>query len=475
MKGFNKWLCAFFLIVVPLISQAADLVLTEYYHAGLDLYVATASPGEQAVLDQGTVVPGWARTGAQMLVYSVQVDGSVPVCQFFGNQGTVGRFRSYLYTSDPQECQRLKSDLGWIDGGVPFYALVPVNGACFVDLKPVYRGYNNTDGRQDNYRFLSGGAGRDIFSYLAKERGWVLEKKVFCSAYATDSGTLGLGIDLQPGEVRIANTLQVLRFRIDDKGNVGPVWNGGPTAPPVSLASVKEACYWSNRAGWATGQATCQPLDAMGQVLITGTPNNDRDGTWALNYDSAPPAWFSFGKVTKTEGDCITLETRWKICGKDVSVNLTNFTIQYGGYQPSQMKLEDANTLTLHFNLDGRFAGFINIEKGTPAEVDLELITSVRYLSDTVGWDGADDTRPGLSGVISQDESGYIARFTGHTFDSEIGNLALYMRKADGTDVRFWFGAGFCDKTGEIKTTWDCGNITPQKLNGNFANLLFRR
>ena len=46
----------------------------EYYNASLDHYFITAFPEEAAMLDAGTVVKGWARTGVTFNVWRDAAD-----------------------------------------------------------------------------------------------------------------------------------------------------------------------------------------------------------------------------------------------------------------------------------------------------------------------------------------------------------------------------------------------------------------
>ena len=74
--------------------------VVEFYNASLNHYFVTAFPEEVAMLDAGTTVKGWVRTGVSWNAWRDPGDASkaAPVCRFFGTPG-VGP-NSHFYTAD---------------------------------------------------------------------------------------------------------------------------------------------------------------------------------------------------------------------------------------------------------------------------------------------------------------------------------------------------------------------------------------
>jgi hypothetical protein len=60
--------------------------VVEFYNASLNHYFVTAFPEEAAMLDTGTVVKGWARTGVTFNAWreTGEDPSAVAVCRFFG-------------------------------------------------------------------------------------------------------------------------------------------------------------------------------------------------------------------------------------------------------------------------------------------------------------------------------------------------------------------------------------------------------
>src|SRR5215510_784411 len=74
----------------------------EFYNRALNHYFITSFPDEIAVLDAGTVIQGWTRTGGEFSVFTAPADGLSPVCRFFGTPGL--GISSHFYTADAGEC-----------------------------------------------------------------------------------------------------------------------------------------------------------------------------------------------------------------------------------------------------------------------------------------------------------------------------------------------------------------------------------
>ncbi|HPH70560.1 MAG TPA: DUF5666 domain-containing protein, partial [Kofleriaceae bacterium] len=123
---------------------------------------------------------GFARTGRSFSAWSTAlVDrplDAVAVERFF-----VPALSSHVFTASPKEILALRalplssSGAGFVDEGVAFYALQPVNGRCASGLKAIYRAYNN---RHDgNHRYTT-----DLsLQAVMVSGGYVNEDVAFCS------------------------------------------------------------------------------------------------------------------------------------------------------------------------------------------------------------------------------------------------------------------------------------------------------
>lgn len=127
----------------------------EYYNASLNHFFITAYPDEAAMLDQGTEIKGWTRTGVTWSAWANAGDSAtaVPVCRFLGTSGKGPN--SHFYTADASECALVKKNPLWSFEAVAFYIEVPSAGACKSGTAPVYRSfYPGADVSQSNHRFL---------------------------------------------------------------------------------------------------------------------------------------------------------------------------------------------------------------------------------------------------------------------------------------------------------------------------------
>lgn len=146
----------------------------EFYNPMLDHYFVSALPAEIALLDQGAFV-GWQRTGETWRVHRAPAGSparGTPVCRFYGRPEA--GLDSHFYSGSPEECTEVRNRFGdsWLlESEDVFQAQLPHawTGACPVNMKPVYRLFNN---RADaNHRYTTSLRIRaDMF-----ERGWVPE------------------------------------------------------------------------------------------------------------------------------------------------------------------------------------------------------------------------------------------------------------------------------------------------------------
>jgi uncharacterized protein (DUF1800 family) len=148
----------------------------EFYNASLNHYFITAFPEEAAMLDQGTTVPGWTRTGVTWQAWANAGDdlNALPVCRFYGSPTGPN---SHFYTADPAECAQVKQDAAWRFEAIAFYIEVPQNGNCGIDTTPVYRSFAPGTGLSTmNHRYLV-----DMTMYEHMAPSSILEGVVMCS------------------------------------------------------------------------------------------------------------------------------------------------------------------------------------------------------------------------------------------------------------------------------------------------------
>jgi carboxypeptidase C (cathepsin A) len=148
--------------------------VVEYYRSDVDHYFMTASPQEQAALDDG-VIKGWARTGQTFLAWTDAARAPAdaqPVCRYYGRPEA--GLDSHFYSAFVDECDAVAArfPLAWqFESPSVFYVQAPdrASGACPATTLAVYRVF---DGRADaNHRYLTSTALRDTM----QARGWVIE------------------------------------------------------------------------------------------------------------------------------------------------------------------------------------------------------------------------------------------------------------------------------------------------------------
>ncbi|MEP6655929.1 MAG: DUF1800 family protein [Betaproteobacteria bacterium] len=150
----------------------------EFYNAGLNHYFTTAYPDEAAMLDAGTQVRGWSRTGVEFKVWARAEDraGSVPVCRFFGTPGSGPD--SHFYTANAQECALVRQNPKWTFESIAYWIDLPdASGKCAADTTPVYRSfYPGKTVSESNHRFLT-----DLTMHQKMAGASILEGVVMCS------------------------------------------------------------------------------------------------------------------------------------------------------------------------------------------------------------------------------------------------------------------------------------------------------
>jgi hypothetical protein len=155
-------------------------IVVEFYNTNLDHYFITADANEAAAIDNGSAGPGWSRTGN-----SFRSSGNTSVCRFYGSQSPGPN--SHFYTADAGECAHIKqiqvstpaTEKRWNFESLDFVSVLPVNGACFTGMQPVYRAYNNgfARGVDSNHRITSSfEAIQEVVAH-----GWIDEGVVMCA------------------------------------------------------------------------------------------------------------------------------------------------------------------------------------------------------------------------------------------------------------------------------------------------------
>ncbi|MEO8137236.1 MAG: S8 family serine peptidase [Betaproteobacteria bacterium] len=151
------------------VRAALDMLavtVVEFYNASLDHYFITWVPAEIAILDAGTGIQGWTRTGKSFSTYTSARAGTSPVCRFYippllGN--------SHYYGRGTQECNdtAVKNPTFVNEDPAFMQMFLPAAGICPAGTVNVYRAFSH---RPDaNHRYMIDKAVRD--QMMAK--GWV--------------------------------------------------------------------------------------------------------------------------------------------------------------------------------------------------------------------------------------------------------------------------------------------------------------
>jgi len=156
------------------LAAAPNATVVEYYRSDVDHYFITASPHEQALLDDGTQ-RGWTRTGVTFLAWTTAAAAPAtaqPVCRFYGRPEA--GLDSHFYSAFVDECDDVKTKFSaaWqFEAPDVFYIEAPdrTTGTCAAGTAPVYRVYDN---RSDaNHRYVVSAEARQTMV----GRGWVPE------------------------------------------------------------------------------------------------------------------------------------------------------------------------------------------------------------------------------------------------------------------------------------------------------------
>ena len=142
--------------------------VVEYHHTGLDHYFITWMPNEIAILDAGTQIKGWMRTGHSFKTYTTAQAGTSPVCRYYIPPGLGD---SHFFGRGTVECNATgqKNPTFVLEDPAFMQTFLPAAGACPASTTPVYRVFSN---RVDaNHRYMTDRSVRD--QMVAK--GWLAE------------------------------------------------------------------------------------------------------------------------------------------------------------------------------------------------------------------------------------------------------------------------------------------------------------
>lgn len=159
-------------LVLPAPELPGERKIIEYYNESLDHYFITAELSEIAILDQGTQIPGWRRTGFEFKSWAPGAPVGSAACRFFGP-----RQASHFYTIDARECAIVKGMPEWIYEGLVFQAHPIGVDVCPPQLALVTRLYNNGMRGTANHRYLTSHS--EIGDMIG--RGWIIEGPVLCT------------------------------------------------------------------------------------------------------------------------------------------------------------------------------------------------------------------------------------------------------------------------------------------------------
>jgi len=149
-------------------GAAVPVAIVEFYNAALDHYFITWVPAEIALLDAGTTIRGWTRTGKTFTVLQGAVTGTSPVCRIYIPPG---KGDGHYFGRDKTECDgTMAKNPTFILEEPNFFFLYPTAaGNCATGSVPVYRVYSN---RPDaNHRYSIDRAVRDEMT----AKGWLAE------------------------------------------------------------------------------------------------------------------------------------------------------------------------------------------------------------------------------------------------------------------------------------------------------------
>lgn len=160
---------AFGQFVGPAAEEVVDTApVVEFYHAALDHYFITWKEDEIGLLDAGTQIRGWRRTGLSFKLETTPRPGASPVCRYY-IPPALGD--SHFFGRGTVECSETgrRNPTFVLEDARFMQTSLPTVGACPTGTTPVYRVFSN---RVDaNHRYMIDPAIRD---QMVAE-GWLAE------------------------------------------------------------------------------------------------------------------------------------------------------------------------------------------------------------------------------------------------------------------------------------------------------------
>jgi uncharacterized protein YkwD len=148
--------------------SAVPVTVVEFYNQALDHYFITWVAAEIALLDGGTTIKGWTRTGKTFKAYSTSQPGTTDICRIYI---IPLRGDSHFFGRGTDECNNtMAAHPDFILEEPKFMAMfLPVAGVCPAGTIAVYRVFS---GRADaNHRYMIEAAVRATMAAL----GWIVE------------------------------------------------------------------------------------------------------------------------------------------------------------------------------------------------------------------------------------------------------------------------------------------------------------
>ncbi len=142
--------------------------VVEYYHSALDHYFITWMPNEIGILDAGTTIKGWTRTGYVLRTYVAAQADTSPICRYYippelGDSHFFGRGTAECMATGQNNPSFTLEDPAFMQ------MYLPNQGICPAGTRPIYRVFSNrTDA---NHRYMTDKAIRDQMV----ANGWLAE------------------------------------------------------------------------------------------------------------------------------------------------------------------------------------------------------------------------------------------------------------------------------------------------------------
>lgn len=155
-------------VIDPAVAGPSPVTVVEFYNQALDHYFITWGAEEIALLDAGTQIRGWTRTGKSFKAYASAQAGATDICRIYI---IPLRGDSHFFGRGQKECaDTMAAHPDFILEEPKYMAMfLPVAGVCPAGTLAVYRVFSN---RADaNHRYMTEAAVRAEMV----ARGWLAE------------------------------------------------------------------------------------------------------------------------------------------------------------------------------------------------------------------------------------------------------------------------------------------------------------